>query len=118
MPSFTGKVEKRSSESVEELLYGLDASPNGRAKMKTWLPSIMRGAVRSEVVRKAQERTGWFCHPLTPDYGAAAQIVMLTDQICLLDLPLLILNHPLDSMTASSASPDDVRASAVLRSRR
>jgi hypothetical protein len=109
IPSFTGKVEKRSSESVEELLYGFD--PERTGEMKTWLPSIMRGAVRAEVVRKAQERTGWFCHPLTPDYGAAAQIVMLTNQICLLDLPLLILNHPLDSMTASSASPVDVRAS-------
>jgi Glycosyl transferase family 2 len=109
IPSFTGKVEKRSSESVEELLYGFD--PERTGEMKRWLPSIMRGAVRAEVVRKAQERTGWFCHPLTPDYGAAAQIVMLTDQICLLDLPLLILNHPLDSMTASSASPVDVRAS-------
>jgi Glycosyl transferase family 2 len=105
---FTGKIECRSSESVEELLYGFDPDRNG--EMKVWVPSVMRGAVKSELVRKAREKSGSFCHPLTPDFGAAAQIVMLTKEIYLLDLPLVIINHPVDSMAASAVGRGEVKA--------
>jgi Glycosyl transferase family 2 len=109
IPGFAGKIETRASESVEELLYGFDPDRNG--EMKAWLPSVMRGAVRSDVVRTAQQRTGSLCHPLVPDFAAAAQIVVLTKKICLLDLPLVIINHPVDSMAAASAGLGDVLAS-------
>jgi hypothetical protein len=99
IPPYSGKVEERSSREIEETLYAFDARRTG--EMKKWLPSIMRGAVRSDIVRQAQQRTGYFCFPLTPDYGAAAQIVLLADQVLLLDYPLVILNHPADSMTAA-----------------
>jgi hypothetical protein len=105
---FTGKVECRSSGSVQELLYGFDPDRNG--EMKVWVPSVMRGAVKSDLVRKAQEKSGCFCHPLTPDFGAAAQIVMLTREIYLLDLPLVIINRPMDNRSTSSRSTT-VRAS-------
>jgi hypothetical protein len=109
IPGFSGKVQIRPSQSVEELLYGFDPDRNG--EMKVWLPSVMRGAVRNDVVRTAQQRTGSLCHPLVPDFAAAAQIVVLTEEICLLDLPLVILNHPVDSMAAASAGLGAVLAS-------
>lgn len=107
IPPFSGKVEVRSSRQIETMMYGFD--PNGTGQMKKWLPSIMRGAVSSDIVRQAQKRTGYFCHPLTPDYGAAAQIVRLVDEIFLLDAPLLILNHPTDSMTAAAQGQREVK---------
>jgi Glycosyl transferase family 2 len=109
IPPFSGNLMCRNSAEVSDLVYGLN--PRKMGEMKTWLPSIMRGAVRNGIVRRAQERSGTFCHPLTPDYGAAAQILTLTDAIHLLDLPLVILNHTGDSMAASAqAGSEKVKA--------
>jgi hypothetical protein len=79
------------------------------SEMKLWLPSIMRAAVRTEIATEARARSGMFCYPLTPDYGAAAQILMLTDTIHLLDCPLVVLNHPRDSMMAASLGNKKVK---------
>ncbi len=107
IPPFTGKVQSRSSKDYEKVLYGFD--PNRMSEMKLWLPSIMRAGVKAEVAAEARARSGIFCHPLTPDYGAAAQILMLTDTIHLLDCPLVVLNHPRDSMMAASLGNKKVK---------
>ncbi len=100
IPPFSGKIMSKSSAEVASLLYGFDPARTG--EMKTWLPSIMRGAIRGDVAQRARARSGAFCHPLTPDYGAAAQVIKLTGEIHLLDVPLVILNHTGDSMASSS----------------
>ena len=99
LPSYSGRVYARTSDDVGRLLYGFD--PDRMGEMKRWLPSVMRGAVRAEVVEAAWKRTGMFCMPLSPDYGGAAQIIALTQAVHLLDMPLVILNHTNDSMSAA-----------------
>jgi hypothetical protein len=69
----------------------------------------MRGAVRRKYVAMARERTGYFCYPLTPDYGAAAQIIALAKRVTLLDLPLVILQTTRDSMAASGFGVEETR---------
>jgi hypothetical protein len=103
IPSYSGKLSSKSTAEVGELLYGF------KPDMKKWLPSIMRGAVRRKYVAAARERSGYFCYPLTPDYGAAAQIVALAKRITLLDLPLVVLQTTRDSMAASSFGVEETR---------
>lgn len=107
IPPFSGKVESRTCKDYEKVLYGFD--PDRMSEMKLWLPSIMRAAVKAEIAAEARARSGMFCYPLTPDYGAAAQILMLTDKIHLLDCPLVVLNHPRDSMMAASLGNKKVK---------
>lgn len=107
IPPFSRKVDSRSCKDYEKVLYGFD--PDRMSEMKLWLPSIMRSAVKAEIATEARARSGMFCYPLTPDYGAAAQILMLTDQIHLLDCPLVVLNHPRDSMVAASLGNKKVK---------
>jgi glycosyltransferase involved in cell wall biosynthesis len=103
IPSYSGAISSKQTAEVGELLYSF--KPN----MKKWLPSIMRGAVRRKYVAMARERSGYFCYPLTPDYGAAAQIIALAKRVTLLDLPLVILQTTRDSMAASSFGVEDTR---------
>jgi hypothetical protein len=103
IPSYSGGISSKSTADVGELLYGF------RTGWKKWLPSVMRGAVRRKYVAMARERSGYFCHPLTPDYGAAAQIIALANRVTLLDLPLVILQTTRDSMAASSFGVEDTR---------
>lgn len=87
-------------QEMLNLLYRFAAESH--SEMKTWVPSIMRGIARQEFVKRAQEQSGHFCHPLSPDYGAGAQIAAMGKTIGLLDLPLTILQHTRDSMAAAS----------------
>jgi Glycosyl transferase family 2 len=103
IPAYSGVVSSKSTTEVGEILYGF--KPN----MKKWLPSIMRGAVRRKYVAMARERSGYFCYPLTPDFGAAAQIIALGNRISLLDLPLVILQTTRDSMAASGFGVEATR---------
>ena len=103
IPSYSGAISSKSTAEVAEILYGF------KSNMKRWLPSIMRGAVRRKYVTAARQRSGYFCHPLTPDYGAAAQIIALAKQVSLLDLPLVILQTTRDSMGASAFGLEDTR---------
>ncbi|MBV9969780.1 MAG: glycosyltransferase, partial [Xanthobacteraceae bacterium] len=103
IPSYSGAISSKPTAEVGELLYGF------KPDMKKWLPSIMRGAVRREYVAMARKRSGYFCHPLTPDYGAAAQIIALAKRVTLIDLPLVILQTTRDSMAASSFGVEDTR---------
>jgi hypothetical protein len=57
----------------------------------------------------ARQRSGYFCYPLTPDFGAAAQIIALGKRVSLLDLPLVILQTTRDSMAASGFGVEDTR---------
>jgi hypothetical protein len=103
IPAYSGGLSSKSTTEVGEILYGF--KPN----MKKWLPSIMRGAVRRKYVAMARERSGYFCYPLTPDFGAAAQIIALGNRISLLDLPLVILQTTRDSMAASGFGVEATR---------
>jgi hypothetical protein len=103
IPSYSGTISSKPTAEVGELLYGF------KPYMKKWLPSIMRGAVRRKYVAMARERTGYFCYPLTPDYGAAAQIIALAKRVTLLDLPLVILQTTRDSMAASGFGVEETR---------
>jgi hypothetical protein len=109
IPPYSMRIDVRSTVEVARLMYGFEAAR--LSEMTTWLPSVMRGAVRADVIERAWARTGMFCQPLSPDYGAAAQIVALTHEIYLLDMPLVILNHPSDSMVASMQGSTNVKAS-------
>ena len=108
IPPYSGRVETRTSVDVARLMYRLD--PDRTGELKQWLPSVMRGAVRADIVEEAWARVGAFCCPLSPDYGAAAQIVALVEKVHLLDLPLVILNHTNDSMVASVQGQTNTKA--------
>jgi hypothetical protein len=108
IPPFSGSITTDSLANVGRLLYSFDAER--KALMKKWLPSIMRGAVRRWHVEAARKRSGMFCYPLTPDYGAAGQIVAHGKRIDLLDFPLVILNGTRDSMGASALGLEETRS--------
>jgi hypothetical protein len=103
IPAYSGRLFSKSTAEVGRMLYGFNPY------MKRWVPSIMRGAVRRKYVAMACERSGYFCHPLTPDFGAAAQIIALGKRISLLDLPLLILQTTRDSMAAAGFGVEETR---------
>jgi Glycosyl transferase family 2 len=110
LPPFSCTVTDKSTEDIGRILYGFGADKTSEtSEMKRWLPSIMRGAVRRKFVSLARERSGYFCHPLTPDYGAAAQIIALGHLVSLLDQPLTILNTTRDSMGASAFGLEETR---------
>ena len=98
LPSYSGRIDVRTSEDVARLVYSFD--PDRMGEMKQWLPSVMRGVVRAEIVEAIWARTGMFCMPLSPDYGSAAQILALSKSVHFLDFPIVILNHTSDSMSA------------------
>ncbi len=109
LPGYSGHIDRRASSEVARMIYDFDPARMGETKQ--WLPSVMRGAVRHDIVEAIWQRTGKFCMPLSPDYGSAAQILALTKAVHLLDFPLVILNHTNDSMVAGMVGKSETRRS-------
>jgi hypothetical protein len=108
IPPYSGRVDVRTTEDIARLVYGFD--PDRMSECKQWLPSVMRGVVRAEIIEEIWTRVGVFCHELSPDYGAAAQVLALAKNVHLLDMPLVILNHTQDSMVASNQGQTKIKA--------
>jgi hypothetical protein len=107
LPSFTGQITARSAAELARLIFSFD--PDRMSETKRWLPSIMRAAVRSDIVVEAINRAGAFCLPFSPDYGGAVHVLGLASAIHLFDVPLVILNTTADSQAAGIEGRSDVR---------
>ena len=98
LPAFTGQTKRVSCHDFLTRLFGMRAAD--QPYMKTFLPSIMRGAYRRELREAMIARLGHICMPWTPDYAAASHAMTYCREMLSIDLPLVILGTTTDSMAA------------------
>jgi glycosyltransferase involved in cell wall biosynthesis len=102
VPPYTAGVTVTNCRDYLELIYKMDA--DRMQVMKRFLPSIMRGMYRRDVIDKVRSKTGGrLCKEWTPDYSAAAHAMSFVKQMLLIDIPLLTLGSTRDSMAATYA---------------
>lgn len=112
VPRFTGKTTRVSCHDFLTRLYGMRAAD--QSHMKTFLPSIMRGAYHIDIRNALVERIGHICMPWTPDYAAASLAMTYCGEMLSIDLPLVILGTTTDSMAAIySGRPEVYQANFV-----
>src|SRR5471032_1417237 len=113
----TGMVSPFSGQSytiqTQDYLDIVFAPSRVKSKsLKTFLPSIMRGAYRKTIVDQIVARTGRLFHLITPDYGAMACMLAFCSSYVLIDIPLTILGSSRRSYAAAATGDNSLKKSA------
>lgn len=107
LPAFSGESWKVDTKEYLDIIF---APTQAKASvLKQYLPSIMRGAYRKDVVDQIVAETGRLFHLITPDYGAMTCMLAHCRHYVMLDAPLTILGSSRQSYGSATIGGSNLK---------